>query len=70
MPGIQGDVIGFHRALFDRVPGIWDEKIPAADWHLYLLVAAEHEKDPSVPLPQVVFSSYVHHFGKYSTKLR
>jgi len=66
--GIKGDTLLFHRDLIQRLPEVWNERIGAGDWHLYLTVAREHEKDASVPLPRVFLNSYVHHFGRYSAK--
>jgi len=68
MPGIKGDTVLFHRDLLKVIPGIWDERIEAADWHLYLSVAKANEKDPSIPLPRVLFNVYVHHFGRYTAR--
>lgn len=68
MDGIKGDCVVFHRRLLEKLPEPWNERIEAADWHLYLSVANLHERDPEVPLPRVLFSSYVHHFGRYSAR--
>ena len=65
---IKGDAVVLHRDLLKKVPQIWDPRIEAADWHLYLLLASLHEKDGSIPLPRVILSSYVHHFGRYSAR--
>jgi glycosyltransferase involved in cell wall biosynthesis len=70
MPGIKGDSVIFHRRLLERIPEPWDPKIQAADWHLYLLAAREHERDASFPLPRILFDTYVHHFGRYSARKR
>ncbi len=68
MPGIKGDCVVFHKKLLQKLPEPWNVRIEAADWHLYLSVADLHERDPEVPLPRVLFSSYVHHFGRYSAR--
>jgi glycosyltransferase involved in cell wall biosynthesis len=70
MEGIKGDVVIFHRALLDKVPGIWDERVQAADWHLYLTIAKIHEENPSIPLPRILLNAYAHHFGRYSARLK
>lgn len=67
-PGIKGDCVVFHRDLLRILPNPWDEAIEAADWNLYLQLAKFHEKDVFVPLPMVLTSVYVHHFGRYSAK--
>lgn len=66
MNGIKGDAVVLHRDLLEHIPNLWDERVEAADWHLYLTVASLHAKDPSIPLPQILLNSYVHHFGRYS----
>jgi glycosyltransferase involved in cell wall biosynthesis len=68
IPGINGSAVIFHRTLLHTVPGIWDERFHAADWHLYLTMAQLHERDPQVPLPQIVLDCYMHHFVRYTTK--
>lgn len=68
MDGIKGDAVIFHKELLAKCPGIWDERIEAADWHLYLTLAKMHETDPNIPLPQVLLSVYGHHFGRYSAR--
>lgn len=68
--GIKGDTVAFNRALADLVPDLWHERIEAADWHLYLTMAKLHEKDKKIPLPRVIGKSYVHHFGRYSARLK
>jgi hypothetical protein len=68
MPGIKGDVVLFTRSLWQRVPEIWDERVQAADWHLYLTLATLHEVDPSIPLPRILLNAYAHHFGRYSAR--
>jgi GT2 family glycosyltransferase len=70
MPGMNGCAVVFHRALLSRVPGIWDERFHAADWHLYLTLASLHERDPDIPLPQLVLDCYVHHFMRYTERRR
>jgi hypothetical protein len=66
--GIKGDAVCFTKSFCKKLNFVWDERIQAADWHLYLTVAACHEKDPSVPLPRILLESYAHHFGRYSAR--
>lgn len=66
--GIKGDVIFFSKSLLEIEPNPWDPRIEAADWHLYLTMAQHHENNPEIPLPQVLTSSFVHHFGRYSAR--
>lgn len=68
--GIKGDCLAFHRDFLKVLPNPWDENIEAADWHLYLSVASLNEKSPDIPLPRVLLDSYIHHFGRYSARLR
>lgn len=68
IPGINGSVVVFRRALLQRVPEIWDERFQSADWHLYLTLARLHEEDPGVPVPQIALDTYAHHFIRYSVK--
>jgi len=68
MDGIKGDSVVFHKDLLNICPEIWDERIEAADWHLYLTLAKKHEENSSIPLPQVLFNVYSHHFGRYSAR--
>ncbi len=68
MNGIKGDSVLFHRDLLKRCPEIWDERVEAADWHLYLTLAKRHQLNPEIPLPQVLLTVYVHHFGRYSAR--
>lgn len=70
MNGIKGDSVIFHRKILERFPEVWDEEVPASDWHLYLTIANAHEKDPSIPIPQVLLNTYIHHFGRYSARLQ
>lgn len=66
--GLNGNAVLFHQSLYEKLPSLWDPRIEAADWHLYLTVAAAHEKDPTIPLPLVLCSVYAHHFGRYTTR--
>lgn len=68
MPGIKGDTVIFHKELLKKCPEIWDERVEAADWHLYLTLAKKHEEDPTIPLPEVLLNVYGHHFGRYSAR--
>jgi len=68
--GIKGDTVAFNARLAEVVDDLWHERIEAADWHLYLTIAKLHEKDRSIPLPRVIAKSYVHHFGRYSARLK
>ncbi len=68
--GINGNSIVFHRKLLDRVAGIWDERVEAADWHLYLTIASIHGRDPDFPLPRILLNAYIHHFGRYTARRR
>lgn len=68
IPGINGSVVVMRRALLRRVPEIWDERVQAADWHLYLTLARLHEEDPAVPLPRIALDVYAHHFIRYTLR--
>ena len=68
MPGIKGDSVIVHRDIEKHLGGLWDVEVPASDWHLYLKAASLHEKNPEFPLPQVLLNSYIHHFGRYSSR--
>ncbi len=68
MDGIKGDSVIFHKDLLKVYPEVWDERIEAADWHLYLTLAKIHEQNSAVPLPQVLLNAYSHHFGRYSAR--
>ncbi|MCX6103734.1 MAG: glycosyltransferase [Proteobacteria bacterium] len=70
MNGIKGDAVICHRELPETLGPLWDPEIQAADWHLYLKAATLNEKDPSFPLPQVVLGVYIHHFGRYSARMK
>jgi glycosyltransferase involved in cell wall biosynthesis len=67
-PGIKGDAVCFTKKLVKEIGFHWDERIEAADWHLYLHIASLHEKRPEIPLPRVLLSTYAHHFGRYSAR--
>ncbi|MFM8268802.1 MAG: glycosyltransferase family 2 protein [Pseudomonadota bacterium] len=70
MSGIKGDSVIFHRNLVKHLGSPWDLRIQAADWHLYLMAAQLNEKNPAFPLPRVLLNSYIHHFGRYSSRLK
>lgn len=68
IPGIKGDSVVVHRDIEKHLGPIWDIHVPASDWHLYLKAAVHHENKPDFPLPQVLLTSYIHHFGRYSAR--
>jgi len=68
MNGIKGDSVVCHRDVIRTLGDLWDPEIEAADWHLYLKAASLNERNPAFPLPQVLLTTYIHHFGRYSAK--
>lgn len=65
--GITGCCVMIKRDLIDKV-GLWDERVQAGDWDLYLRIRKRELEVGDVKRVMTVCWSYVHHFVRATVK--
>lgn len=65
--GITGCCVMVKRGLIDKV-GLWDERVQAGDWDLYLRVRKRESDVGDVKRIMTICWSYVHHFIRATAK--
>lgn len=65
--GFVGNTVMMRRSAFDKV-GLWDERIQAADFDLYLRVARRRRSHGDIRDVHVALDCYVHHYIRLTMK--
>ena len=65
--GFVGNTVMINRKAIDKV-GLWDERIQAGDYDLFLRTMERHQQKGDIKPIHVCLDSYVHHYIKLTRK--
>ena len=67
--GFVGNTVVIKRSALDKI-GLWDERIMAADFDLFLRCQKRHQENGDIKPVHIVFGVFVHHFIRMTVKSR
>ena len=65
--GISGAAVIVTKKGIEKI-GLWDERIQAADFDIYLRTKERHINSADIKTPKIIAGVYIHHFSRLSSK--